>query len=263
MNQINGDIDLKYSVFIAYNKENLMNKYVKLIKTNSTKEIPKDQEKVNQIFLNYVKSIITYQLCYLNANYIEIEENPLHDYEKNKHNLTEYSSKNYMLIDILAQIINIYQKGDLIEDCLYKIIKDKQEKIQKTELTNKIIFIMYILFPDELIKWTIFEGYNSERENKLKQIVKKVCGIEKNITEQKLKENVEKYISDMQENQLSSKQKEMLKILGFNISKSENITNNDEEENKPKDIEVIDENSSLIKRIINRIKNFIYRIKKS
>ena len=29
MNQINGDIDLKYSVFIAYNKENLMNKYVK------------------------------------------------------------------------------------------------------------------------------------------------------------------------------------------------------------------------------------------
>ena len=261
MNQINGDIDLKYSVFIAYNKEKLMNKYEKLIKTNSTKEVPKDQETVDQIFINYVKSIITYQICYLNANYIDIEENPLNDYEKYKHNLTEYSSKNYMLIDILAQIINIYQKGELVEDCLYKIVKDKQEKIQKAELTNKIIIIMYILFTDELIKWVIFGGYNSVRKNELKQMVKKVCGIEKNITDHKLKEDVEKYISNMQVNQLSSKQKGMLKILGFNISKNENITNNDEEENKPKDIEVIDENLSLIKRIIKRIKKFINQIK--
>lgn len=235
-----GELKLDYNAIIVYNEPELQKQYKELVKTNSEKAKPKTQEKLDKIFVDYVKGVITHERCHLNANYLitEVRNNELASEEVNgseissfeqddiltgkrnsKVDQADYSDRNEVLIDTLRQMINSYHEGDTIEDCLFRIIKDRGKKSQYTKLDDTEVLTMYTLFPEELTKWAIFGAYDFVRENKLQKMLIDVCGTDVPLNSNQLKKKVEKYVTTLEEGTLSEKQTQMLEMLGFSISK--------------------------------------------
>ena len=123
------------------------------------------------------------------------------------------------MVDTLRQMMNNYQEGDSIEDCLFRIIKDRDGKSQYTDLDDREVLTMYILFPEELTEWATFGAYDFIRENKLQKMIMNVCGTDMPLKPSQLKKKVEEYVATLEEGTLSDKQTEMLEMLGFSISR--------------------------------------------
>ena len=79
---------------------------------------------------------------------------------------------------------------------------------------------MYSLFPNELTYGATFGAYELSRDNVLQRKLAKVFG-ERGIPQEQREFDtmVEKYIMKLDENTLSEKQKEMLKMLGISTDK--------------------------------------------
>ncbi len=244
----NGEINLDYNAIIVYNESQLQKQYKELIKANSVNANPKTQEEIDQIFVDYLKGVITHERCHLNANYLVIEldkfvnegteEIEIATSEVNGVSLTDKeesdiitadtdtaiinkynAERNEVFIDTLRQMMNNYQEGDSVEDCLYKIIKDRNGKSQYEAFDDKEVLAMYTLFADELTEWATFGAYDFVRENKLQKMITKVCGTDMPISSYKLKKKVEEYATSLEEGVLSDKQIEMIEMLGFTISR--------------------------------------------
>lgn len=233
-----GELKLAYNAIIVYNESELQKQYRELIKANSTKAKPKTQEELDKIFVDYVKGVITHERCHLNANYLvtEVRNNEFVSEEMNGSEISsweqddlltgkgnsrvdqaDYSDRNEVLVDTLSQMMNNYQEDDSIEDCLFRIIENRKGKSQYKDLDDREVLTMYTLFPNELTEWATFGGYDFIRENKLKKMIVDVCDTEKPLQPGQLKRKVEKYVATLEEGTLSSKQEEMLKMLGFSI----------------------------------------------
>lgn len=112
--------------------------------------------------------------------------------------------------------MNNYQDGDTVEDCLYKIIEQRNGKSQYDILDDREVLAMYILFPDELTKWATFGAYDFVRENKLQKKIMEVCGTDEPLPTNKLIKKIGEYTSSLEEGTLSDKQLKMLEMLGIN-----------------------------------------------
>ena len=235
-----GELKLDYNAIIVYNESELQKQYKELIKANSTKAKPKTQEELDQIFVDYVKGVITHERCHLNANYLvtEVRNNEFASEEINGSEISsweqddilngkgntrvdqaDYSDRNEVLVDTLRQMMNNYQEGDSIEDCLFRIIEDRDGKSQYTDLDDREVLTMYTLFPEELTEWATFGAYDFIRENKLQKMIMNVCGTDTPLKSSQLKKKVEEYVATLEEGTLSDKQTEMLEMLGFSISR--------------------------------------------
>ena len=235
-----GELKLDYNAIIVYNESEFQKQYKELIKANSTKAKPKTQEELEQIFVDYVKGVITHERCHLNANYLvtEVRNNEFISEEINGSEISsweqddlitgkrnarvdqaDYSDRNEVLVDTLRQMMNNFQEGDTIEDCLFRIIKDREGKSQYTDIDDKEVLTMYTLFPDELTEWVTFGAYDFIRENKLQKMIINVCGTDMPLQPGQLKKKVKEYVETLEEGTLSDKQAEMLEMLGFSIDK--------------------------------------------
>ena len=245
-----GEVKLDYNAIIVYNERLLKKQYKELIEENSKKSKPKTQEELDQIFVNHLKEIITHERCHLNANYLVTEIDRYIDLDDGKEK-TELSAsevngasltnieqsnvissdgdtaiinkyndeRNEVLVDTLSQMMSVYEEGDSIEDCLYRIIEDRDGKNQYKEIDDKEVLTMYTLFPKELTEWATFGAYDFVRENKLRKKIIGVCGIDEPLKADQLKKNVEEYVAKLEEGTLSDKQKEMLEMLGYSITR--------------------------------------------
>ena len=235
-----GELKLDYNAIIVYNESELQKQYRDLIKENSEKSKPKTQEELDQIFVDYVKGVITHERCHLNANYYvtEIRNNEFVSEEINGAEISsweqddllngkgntrvdqaDYSDRNEVLIDTLRQMMNNYQEGDSVEDCLQKIIENRDGKSQYENLDDREVLTMYVLFPEELTEWATFGAYDFVRENKLQKMLMDVCGTDAPLNPSQLKKKVEEYITTLEEGTLSENQTEMLEMLGFSVSR--------------------------------------------
>ena len=133
----------------------------------------------------------------------------------NKYN----EERNEVLVDILSQMMNVYQEGDSIKDCLFKIIKNRDGKSQYTKLDDREVLTMYTLFPEELTEWATFGAYDFIRENKLRKMIIEVCGTDMPLKPELFNKKVREYITTLEDGTLSEKQKEMLEMLEVSISK--------------------------------------------
>lgn len=235
-----GELKLDYNAIIVYNESELQKQYRELLKANSEKSQPKTQEELDQIFVDYVKGVITHERCHLNANYLvtEVRNNEFVSEEINGSEIssweqddlitgkrssrvdqTDYSDRNEVLVDTLAQMMSNYQEGDTVEDCLFKIIEDRKGKSQYQTLDDKEVLTMYVLFSKELTEWATFGAYDFIRENKLQNMIMKVCGTDMPLSSDQLKKKVESYVATLEEGSLSDKQTQMLEMLNFSLSK--------------------------------------------
>ena len=124
-------------------------------------------------------------------------------------------------------MMNNYQTGDTLEDCLYKIIEKRKGKSQYDDLDDKEVLTMYVLFTKELTKWAIFGAYDLARQNELQKKIINICGTDKILSLSQFKKKVEEYITTLEKGTLSEKQIKMLEMLGFSTNrqiKQENIT---------------------------------------
>lgn len=251
-----------YDAIIVYNETKLRKKYKELIKNNSNGDISNSQEDVDKIFTEYVKGIITYEICNLNADYLIKSEQNL------KNSDLDYMEERRILIDILKQIVNIYEKGLSVEECLYNVLKGK---INYTKWNNKQIILLYILFIDELTEWVLFGAYDYVKENKLKNHSIKVFGTDNILSNEDLNEKLCKYLSNSEEKNLSKKQIEMIKMLGLSIINdthkeeiSEVFLNNiheDKKDNAKYSLKLIDEKNNIFKKIFSKVLNFFRNYK--
>lgn len=235
-----GELKLDYHSIIVYNESKLQKEYKELLKENSAKAQPKTPEEVDQIFVDYVKGVITHERCHLNASYYvtEVIDNEFVSEEINGAeisfrefddiitgkrdtgaNLDGYQERNEVLVDTLSHMMNNYQKGDKIEDCLFRIIEDRKGKTQYADLNDREVLTMYTLFPEELTEWATFGAYDFIRENKLQKMIIDVCGTDKNLRYNQLKKKVEEYVTTLEEGILSDKQTKMLEMLGYSINR--------------------------------------------
>jgi len=250
-----------YDAFIVYNEPKLREEYESLIQKNSKRDIPKSQEDLEKTFTEYVKGIITYEICLLNANYLIKNKQQLRAYKK------DYVEGSKILINILKQMINNYKNGFTIEECLYRVMASGKEKLKGCNINNKKILLLYILFTNELTEWLLFGAYDFEKENKLKKVSMEILGTDLNLTNENLKEKIFKYLSTQEETVLSKKQIEMIEILGLSVTKDTNFGVMPEEkaENKKSDtisfLKVIDENESILKKFFSKILSFFRRSK--
>ena len=245
-----GELKLDYNAIIVYNESELQKQYKELVKENSSKGKPKTktQEELEQLFVDYVKGVITHERCHLNANYLVtevdkymdegVEKAELSSSEVNGASLTNIEQsniitsgrdtviinkyndeRNEVLVDTLSKMMNSYQEGDSIEDCLLRIIKDRDGKSQYAVLDDREVLTMYTLFPEELTEWATFGAFDFIRENKLQKMIKNVCGTDMPLKLSQLKKKVEEYVTTLEDGTLSNKQTEMLEMLGFSISR--------------------------------------------
>ena len=242
-----GELKLDYNAIIVYNESKLQKQYKELIKANSTKAKLKTQEELDQIFVDYVKGVITHKRCHLNANYLVTRVNQ-----------ADYSDRDEVLVDTLRQMMNNYQEGDSIEDCLFKIMKDRDGKSQYTGLDDREVLTIYTLFPKELTEWAIFGAYDFIRENKLQKMIMDVCGTDTPLKPSQLKKKVEEYVTTLEDGTLSDKQTEMLEMLGFSTSRKidNKIFENNYDTENINYLEVTDNKPNFIKRIFNKILSF-------
>ena len=199
---------INYDFVIFYNKTKLQEKYQELIEKNSKKEEPKEESEIDNVFIDYLKGIITYQICYINANY--------YFYNKKDKNILSNEINN-SIINILRKIINNFSNQDSnIEDLLCRIIN----KMDYNDLKEKEILLIYVLFNDEITKWLMFGAYDNKKNNKLVKILSNICKGEKINSWDELKEKIKEYIYNLEENNLTQKQIDMIKMLGFSIKQS-------------------------------------------
>ena len=232
-----GELKLDYNAIIIYNEPRLQEEYEKLLEPDFEKT--RTQEELDQIFVNYVKEMITHERCHLNANCLVIDEFDSDEINGSELGLMEeyniltgkrntiddqknYSIRNEVLVDTLSHMMNNYQEGDSIEDCLFRIIEDRNGKSQYIDFDDRDVLTMYTLFPEKLTKWAVFGAYDSVRENKLQKIIIDVCGTDKLLDSRMLNKKVKEYITTLGKGNLSEKQIKMLKMLGFSIHKKIN-----------------------------------------
>lgn len=232
-----GEVQQCYNAIIVYNDLQLRKKYKEFMQDNSKSNVPKNQEELEQIFIDYINGVITHERCHLNANYLVTEvrdakfvsetingsEISSWDYDdlvtgkvQSRIDATDYADRNEVLIDTLSQMMNNYQDGDTVEDCLYRIIDNRDGKSQYDFLDDREVLAMYILFPDELTKWATFGAYDFVRENKLQKKIMEVCGTDEPLPTNKLIQKIREYTSSLEEGVLSDKQRKMLEMLGIN-----------------------------------------------
>lgn len=237
----NGEVNLDYNAIIIYNESELKKHIRELEKKNSERENPKTQKEIEQMAEEYIKKVINHERCHLNANCLDTEviDNKIYSEElngsemsswindkltsgkiKSRVTLEDYSDRNEVLIDTLNYMMSNYQEGNTVEDCLYKVIKDRNGKSQYEDIDDREVLTMYSLFPKELTEWATFGAYDFIRENKLQAMIEKVCGTDEPLRPSKFKEKVEEYIKSSKEDRLSDKQKEMLEMLGINVPKN-------------------------------------------
>ncbi len=246
------ELELDYDAIIAYNESKLQKDYKELEQINSSKANPNTQEELEQFFTDYIKGIITHERCHLNANCLvtelnkEKEETGLYSSEVNGASLTETEQdnisnsnksniimykynmeRNEVLVDTLAQMMNNYQTGDTLEDCLFGIIEKRKGRSQYDYLDDKEVLTMYILFTEELTQWATFGAYDLARQNELQKKIIEVCGTDNILSFSQFKKKVEEYVSTLEKNTLSEKQIKMLEMLGIPTSrqiKQEGVT---------------------------------------
>lgn len=233
----NGEININYNAIIVYNEVELKKEYIELVK-----ERPTESEKIDKIFQDYVKEVITHERCHLNMNCFVTEQRdsePMSEEingaeitsweqddlvvgkNKTRVDYTDYSERNEVLVDTLSQMMSNYIEGDTIENCLYRVIKNRNGKSRYGEdiENDGEVLTMYALFPETLTHWAVFGAYADVRENKLQKKIFEVCGTDAPLRPSKLKEKVEEYVSSFEDGNLSDKQIDMLRMLGYTVYK--------------------------------------------
>ena len=236
----NEEVKSDYNAIIIYDEQKLRKIYTEFLEEKSVNELKVTKEKIKKAFIKCVKDLINHERCHLNANCMteqmksdgstELEEingveaslididNLLSKREFNMEGNNE--NRNEVFVDTLNKMMANYQEGDTIEDCLYKVIRNRNGQSQYDKIKDKNVLIMYSLFPNELTYGATFGAYELSRDNVLQRKLAKIFG-ERGIPQKQSEfdKMVEKYIMKLDEDALSDKQKEMLKMLGISTDK--------------------------------------------
>lgn len=130
-----------------------------------------------------------------------------------------WENNNEVLVETITQMISNYENGDSLNQCLRKVIEERNGETIYPGVDDKIVLGTYILFTKELTDWMIFGAYDSIRENKLQKLIKMTCGTDMPLSSNELKKRFENYINTLKEGSLTDDQIEMIKMLGFEIER--------------------------------------------
>lgn len=270
---------IKSSALIVYDEIFLASEYEAGRKSGENKRL--SIETINEKFIKVLSHIFTHERIHANNDYLisngnESEfvngamkssysekldskgENDVLDGREIITEIGESGDKNEVFIDTLAQIINFYEEGKNIEECLHEIINRRGYKSGYEDFDDTAILISYILFPNELTDWGMFGAYGHFRENLLDKILKKIFKTDKGLTKISKKtldfinEKALQYCERFYNRSLSEQQLEMLEMLGVFVDK-EKIKVEDDQKKFP------DAGDGGQDRILSVIMGDIYR----
>ncbi len=226
-----GSIPEEYNVAIVYNEGLLIKNFREFIEAGSIAYPPKTMEEIKSDYLNDVSKIFLHERMHLNSNTLVIDNAdpdllPLVNGAEFEYNYN-YEDYNEVLIDTMAKIVQTYSKGDTIEDCLYRVIEKRGGKSDFEKIDDRLVLSLFTLFPDELSKWTMFEAYDEQHENLLKQKYTEVFGGNDVFRRDEMLKKVGEYFNKTAPSTMNAKQlakrREMLEMIGVRNINLQNI----------------------------------------
>lgn len=224
----NSIINENYNAFIVYNEYKIKNHLKELIEENNKKVNKKSENELDNLFINYTSEIFTHEICHLNANILACDtknsdlDELVNGSELSQSNIDDnvalsdfykWSNRNEVLIDTLSKMIHNYQNGDTIEDCLYKIVKERNGKSQYNDFDDSTILSLYIIFPEQLTEWAMFGAYNDVHINLLEQKFNEVFSTKSELNNSQMLTEAKNYFNQMNYTNLSDKQIELRKNM--------------------------------------------------
>lgn len=229
-----GNILEEYNAVIVYNEGLLIKNFREFIEAGSRTNPPKTIEEIKSDYLNDVSKIFLHERMHLNSNTLVIDNAapdllPLVNGVEFEYN-RNYEDYNEVLIDTMAKIVQTYSKGDTIEDCLYRVIESRGGKSAYEDFDDRLVLSLFTLFPDELSKWTMFEAYDEQHENLLKQKYVEVFGENSVFRRDEMLKKVGEYFNQSSSTSMSveqfSKRQKMLEMIGvknINLQQTQKI----------------------------------------
>lgn len=229
-----GSILEEYNAVIVYNEGLLIKNFREFIEAGSKTNPPKTIEDIKSDYLNDVSKIFLHERMHLNSNTLVIDNTapdllPLVNGAEFGYN-RNYEDYNEVLIDTMAKIVQTYSKGDTIEDCLYRVIEKRGGKSDFKKIDDRLVLSLFTLFPDELSKWTMFEAYDEQHENLLKQKYDEVFGGNNVFRRDEMLKKVGDYFNQTSLESMSveqlTKRKKMLEMIGvknINLKQTQKI----------------------------------------
>lgn len=142
------------------------------------------------------------------------------DIDKNGFGYDDYwKENNEVMVEIITRMMSNYKTGDTLQECLKKVIEERNGETIYPGIDDKTVCEIYVLDTEALTEWMIFGAYDFARENKLKKWIIDICGTDAPLKRNQLNKKFEEYILTRKEEFLSDTQKEMLQMLGFSIEK--------------------------------------------
>ena len=120
-----------------------------------------------------------------------------------------------------------YTKGDSIEDCLYRVIKERGGTSAYSDFDDAFVLSLYTLFPDEFCKWVMFKAYDEQHSNIYEEKCIEVLGENRSFRNAEALKRVGQYFSKTAAKNMNRQQlvrtKEMLEMLGVRNIKLEQV----------------------------------------
>lgn len=255
----------EYDAIIVYNENKLRKIYNSIEKEYIDGPKKKTQDEINQLFKRNVAKIFNHERCHLNANtLICLSEFPnnvtyINGVQLEDEYNGDYENYNEVCIDTLAMMMYYYKPGMDIQDCLYKVIESRNGETRYRDFDDRLVLSLYAIFPEEMTKWTLFEAYDYQHRNIVKEKIKDVFESKVPTKKSELLCQIGLYFNKIHNNQnmiqpQERKSAELLELLG--VENIKYFLNNNEKEKKDnnkfideKQIKEIAEDEKVIREI--------------
>lgn len=232
----------KSNAFIVYDREKIKENYNELYEPDEKTGKFADLQKIEDLFLKDTTKVFIHEYVHYNVDTFAIldpdknignEENDIvNGISSPITNISdkyseEWKDRNEVFVDVFARMINNYEEGYSIEDCLSKVIEERAGINPYADFDDMDILSLYVIFPDEMSDYAMLGSYEEEYKNIPKELYKKVFDTEGKLLISQILSRANKYFETMDKSNISpqniQKRKKMLDTL-----KKENILESEE-----------------------------------
>ncbi len=253
-------------------EEDLVNKYLMIIKETLTHERVHVNNAYLDIFLNHMtradienemaslgkdeeeaEYIIHSDTINFRENVVSLngaEVNSLKMKDDNQEYIEFWNDNNEVMVETICQMMSNYKSGENLEECLKRVIEKRNGKTIYPGIDDKVVLSIYALFTEELTKWMMFGAYNLKRKNKLQEFFIEVYGTDMQLEPNEFIKKIEEYISKLKED-LTSTQREILQMLGISVDKKIGIESFKNVATSPNALEALDGSLQDLKEVIS------------
>lgn len=206
-----GSIKLDYYNVIVYNEAKLKRIFMELFEAGTKTNPPRTMEEIKEDYLNMVSETFIHERMHI------ITDNPLLPEDNLEYNKDD-EDNNEVLIDTMAKIIQVYSKGDTIEECLHRVIKTRGRTTSYDGIDDREVLSMFMLYPNEISSWLMQDAHDKQKNNIYQEKHEAVIGERVSYRKERMLNKVGEYfnktISPNLECDEYERRKEMLEMLG-------------------------------------------------